>query len=83
MHGPAQQIFRETRGTRDVGCGTTVKYPDGSSKDITSGRVKEFVPNPDPRAPPGTPSKVKFGDAQPGSKGLKRDPTPEELKMFK
>jgi hypothetical protein len=83
VHGPAQQIFRETRGTRDDGRGTAVKYPDGSSKDITSGRVKESVPNRDPRAPPGTSNNVKFTDAQPGSKGLKRDPTPEELEMLK
>lgn len=68
-----------TRGTRSGGTGARVTRPDGSVLDITSSRVKEFLPNTHPKAPPGTLQKVKFPNAQPGTKGFKRDPTPQEL----
>jgi hypothetical protein len=55
----------------------------GSVKDISPKRVKEYVPNTHPKAPEGAMSKVKFENAQPGSKGFKRDPTSEELKQLK
>jgi RHS repeat-associated protein len=57
-------------------------YPDGRQVDINLNRVKEKAPATDPRAA-GRPQKVKFDNAQPGSKGLKRDPTPQELEIFK
>lgn len=50
--------------------------------DITQGRVKEFIPSTNPNAPPGTLQRVTFSNAQPGSKGFKRDPTPEELEFL-
>lgn len=49
---------------------------------MTPKRVKEFVPNTHPNAPEGAVQKVKFENAQPGSKGYKRDPTPEDLKLL-
>ena len=52
---------------------------DGSVIDISTKRVKEFVPNTHPDAPVGTLNRVKFPNAQPGSKGFKRDPTSKEL----
>jgi hypothetical protein len=45
--------------------------------------VKEYVPNTHPNAPPGTLDRVRFPNAQPGSKGLKRDPTAEELEILR
>jgi len=54
---------------------------DGSVKDISPARVKEYVPNTHPKAPPGTLDKVKFENPLPGSKGYKREPTAEELKV--
>jgi RHS repeat-associated protein len=56
---------------------------DGSVKDISPARVKEYVPNTHPKAPPGTLDKVKFENPLPGSKGFKREPTAEELKVLK
>nr|WP_256436133.1 SpvB/TcaC N-terminal domain-containing protein [Ensifer sp. ENS03] len=54
--------------------------PDGSVIDISPDRVKEY--EYEPRA-----SKLRrpktFEDAQPGSKGEKRDPTPAELDFLK
>jgi hypothetical protein len=50
--------------------------------DISPTRVKEFVPNTHPKAPPGTLDKVKFDNALPGSKGYKRPPTAEELRSL-
>jgi RHS repeat-associated protein len=60
-----------------------ITRPDGSVIDISPQRVKEYVPNTHPNAPPGTLQRVQFPDAQPGSKGLKRDPTPEELELLR
>jgi hypothetical protein len=45
---------------------------DGSKTDITDDRVKEYTPNNHPKAPEGAMQKVKFENAQPGSKGYKR-----------
>ena len=56
---------------------------DGSVKDISPARVKEYVPNTHPKAPPGTLDKVKFENPLPGSKGFKREPTAEELNVLK
>ena len=56
------------------------EFPDGRKTDITDKRVKEFKPNNHPDAPPGSMDKVKFDNAQPGSKGFKRDPTPAEVR---
>ncbi len=53
--------------------------PDGSVIDISPKRVKEFVPNTNPKAPPGALNRVKFDNAMPGSKGFKRPPTQQEL----
>ncbi|MBK8474886.1 MAG: hypothetical protein IPL39_00880 [Opitutaceae bacterium] len=60
-----------------------LKYPDGRKVDINTDRVKEWKPTTDSRAPAGTEQKVKFENAQPGSKGYKRDPTPEELEILR
>ncbi len=59
-----------------------LNYPDGRRVDINADRVKQWVPATDPRAPAGTMQKVTFENAQTGSKGFKRYPTPEELEMF-
>ena len=56
---------------------------DGSVVDISPARVKEYVPNTHPNAPAGTLDKVKFENSLPGSKGYKRAPTAEELKILK
>lgn len=56
---------------------------DGSVKDISPARVKEYVPNTHPKAPPGTLDKVKFENPLPGSKGFKREPTAKELEILK
>ncbi len=58
------------------------KFPDGRTTDITSKRVKEWVPQTHPNAPKGTMDKVVFKNAQPGTKGHKRNPTPAEQKML-
>ncbi len=55
---------------------------DGSVIDISPQRVKEFVPSTHPKAPPGTLAKIKFNNSLPGSKGCKRLPTAEELKLL-
>jgi RHS repeat-associated protein len=79
VQGPAQQVARTTRnGDKAV----RQIFPDGSVKDISPSRVKESVPSNHPNAPPGVRQKVKFGDAQAGSKGIKRDPTPVELEVL-
>jgi hypothetical protein len=56
---------------------------DGSVIDISPQRVKEYVPNTHQNAPPGALDRVRFPNAQPGSKGLKRDPTAEELEILR
>lgn len=76
----ATQVVRTTRtGEKAV----RITRADGSVLDISPQRVKEYVPNTHPNAPPGTLDRVRFPDAQPGSKGLKRDPTPEELELLR
>jgi hypothetical protein len=55
---------------------------DGSVIDISPQRVKEFVPSTHPKAPPGTLAKIKFNNSGAGSKGYKRLPTAEELKLL-
>jgi hypothetical protein len=76
VEGPAKV---ETRTTRAGEPAARVTYPDGSVKDVSPRRVKESVPETHANAPPGTLRKVEFENAQPGTKGLKRDPTPEDL----
>jgi hypothetical protein len=78
VQGPAQERLRTTR--KD-GKALEVKYPDGSRKDVSKKRAKEWVPNNDPRAPKGKKQKVKFEKPQPNDK-KKRDPTPEELRYL-
>ena len=80
LFGDAANVV--TRQTRSGGSGVRVTRPDGSVVDITQGRVKEFIPSTHPNAPPGTLQRVEFPNAQPGSKGFKRDPTPEELQFL-
>jgi hypothetical protein len=76
----ATQVVRTTRtGERAV----RITRADGSVVDISPQRVKEYVPNTHPNAPPGTLDRVRFPDAQPGSKGLKRDPTADELEILR
>lgn len=60
-----------------------LRNADGSIKDISPSRVKEFVPNNHPKAPPGARNPVKFDDALPGTKGLKRAPTQSELNILR
>jgi RHS repeat-associated protein len=72
-----------TRTTRAGDPAVRITRPDGSITDISPKRVKEFVPNTHPEAPPGTLQRVKFNNAQPGSKGFKRDPTTDDLKLLK
>jgi hypothetical protein len=71
-----------TRTTRGGGQGVKLTRPDGSVLDITAKRVKEFVPNTHPNAPAGALQRVKFPNAQPGTKGFKRDPTADELRLL-
>ncbi|MCU0972485.1 MAG: hypothetical protein MUF80_00770, partial [Burkholderiales bacterium] len=76
----ATQVVRTTRtGEKAV----RITRADGSVVDISPQRVKEYVPNTHPNAPPGTLDRVRFPNAQPGSKGLKRDPTAEELEILR
>jgi len=71
------------RPTRFGEKGVRITNTDGSVIDITAKRVKEFVPNTHPKAPPGALSRVKFDNAQVGSKGFKRNPTVSELEILK
>jgi len=74
------QVVRTTRsGERAV----RITRADGSVLDISPQRVKEYVPSTHPKAPPGTLNRVRFPEAQPGSKGFKRDPTAAELEMLR
>lgn len=85
VEGPVQilEIRVQRRGAAAGELGIRVRYPDASMKDITRTRLKEFVSSTHPNAPPGAMQRVKFGDrAHPGSKGLKRDPTLEELEFL-
>jgi hypothetical protein len=55
---------------------------DGSKIDISPTRVKEWVPNNNPKAPPGQMQRVEFGDTRPGWR-FKRSPTAEEVEMLR
>jgi len=77
VEGPARLESRLSRSGEPAG---KITYPDGSVKDVSGARVKEFVPQRHPSAPEGAMQRVKFEDAQPGSKGYKRDPTEQDLK---
>jgi hypothetical protein len=79
VQGPAQVTTRATRGGEK---GARVQFPDGSVKDVTPSRVKEFVPNTHPNAPPGTLQRVPFENAQPGTKGFKSDPMSDDLEWL-
>ena len=57
-------------------------FKDGSKIDINAARVKEWIPNTHPKAPPGTLQKIKFPNSLPGSKGYKRLPTQRELDIL-
>jgi hypothetical protein len=72
-------VAKVVRTTRAGDKGVRITRPDGSIIDITPQRVKEYVPNTNPNAPPGTMDRVKFSDALPGSKGYKRAPTAHDL----
>ena len=72
---------RNRRTTRAGERAVELKSSSGRVKDISPTRVKESYPKTDPRAPPGTMQRVKFENAQPGSKDFKRDPTPTEQRI--
>ncbi len=76
----APKIF--VRTTRTGEKAVRINRPDGSVLDISAKRVKEFALNSHPKAPPGSLRRIKFSNSQPGSKGYKRDPTPEELEIL-
>ena len=78
--GAEETIVRTTRSGEQA---ARITRPDGSVIDISPTRVKEYVPNTHPNAPPGTLDRVKFPDALPGSKGYKRAPTLEELDILR
>jgi len=73
----------KTRTTKDGDPAVRITEKDGGFKDISPKRVKEGTVNTDPRAPEGAIQRTKFDNAQPNSKGLKRDPTPKELEQLK
>ncbi|HWS78245.1 MAG TPA: RHS repeat-associated core domain-containing protein [Thermomonas sp.] len=82
VEGPVNQV-RSTTRTGEVRVKET--FPDGSRKDITADRVKEYVPEP---KNPGTGERqVKFPDGEPKTTRWpndsgKRPPTPEERKSL-
>lgn len=80
---PAKIQKVKVRTTRAGDKAVNVTRKDGSKIDISPKRVKEFVPNTHPKAPPGSVNPVKFPNAQPGTKGLKRNPTREELEFLR
>ena len=71
------------RVTRSGEQAVRITRPDKSVIDIDPTRVKEFVPNTHPKAPPGALNKVKFDNALPGAKRFKRPPSPAELEILK
>lgn len=73
----------EIRQERGGGDAVRITREDGSYIDISNNRVKEGVPNHHPAAPEGQIQPVKFKNSQPGTKGLKRDPTERELELLK
>jgi hypothetical protein len=76
VEGPVQRVERTTRGGDTA---VRITYPDGSIQDVSPARVKEFVPNLHPSAPPGSLQRVKFDTAIPGTKGFKREPGQSDL----
>ena len=77
--GDLADALVSTRTTRSGEDAVTITKSDGSIIDISSSRVKEFVP--EPRAEKGL-RPVQFDDAIPGTKGKKRSPTQEELDLL-
>jgi RHS repeat-associated protein len=78
LRNAASVASRTTRaGERAV----RITTPANRVKDITPSRVKEFTPNAHPKAPPGTMQRVRFTNAQDGSKGFKRDPSSVERRI--
>lgn len=77
-----KSISKAISKTKDGAPRIKQTFSDGSTLDITDDRVKGYTPNTHPSAPEGTMQKVEFENAQPGSKGYKRDPTPEERQML-
>ena len=59
-----------------------IEFKDGSKIDISGARVKEWVPNTNPKAPPGTLQKVRFDNSLPGTKGYKRLPSQGEIDIL-
>lgn len=80
VQGPAQVTTRTTRAGETA---ARVEFPDKTVLDVSPRRVKESVPSTHPNAPPGTTQKVLFENAQPGSKGFKRDPTPSDVEWLR
>ncbi len=70
------------RETRKDGKAVEITFKNGNKKDISVKRVKESKPATHAKAPPGSMQKVKFKNALPHTKGLKRAPTPKELKLL-
>jgi len=62
--------------------GVALTLEDGSTMDITAFRVKQKIPNTHPKAPFGAMQNVKFDNAIPGTKGLKRVPTQGEIDLL-
>ncbi|WP_427452963.1 RHS repeat-associated core domain-containing protein [Litorimonas sp. WD9-15] len=85
IQGPPKVDIGLTNGRRTGGTPQTrlkVTEASGNTKDITRERVKAKSPNTHPSAPSGAMSNTKFDNPQPGSGGLKRDPTPDEVRMI-
>jgi hypothetical protein len=78
----AKSVGSVVRTTRSGEKAVRVTRADGSVIDISPSRVKEYVPNTHPNAPPGAMDRVRYPNAQPGSKGYKRNPTPDELEIL-
>ena len=70
-----------TRTGRD-GKAVEVLFKDGTKIDITTARVKQWVPNLHPNAPAGALQRVSFESFIQGSKGFKRLPTQAELQFL-
>jgi len=77
---PGDVVARRT--TRAGDPAVRITREDGSVIDISSARVKEYVSNTHPNAPPGALDQVKFDNALPGSKGKKREPTVAERNLL-
>jgi hypothetical protein len=69
------------RITRDGTRAVEMQFRNRSIKDVSLKRVKEFVPNNHPKAPPGQMQRMRFNDALDGSKGYKRAPTAAEARI--